>query len=244
MGLQEALKSQIDDLRQRLPEFAWYGVGRDDGREAGEFTPIFYRRDRFELLDEGQFWLCEQPSEPGRIDWGAGCTRITTWVALADRTTETQDDVVRLYFFNTHFDHESAVAREKSARQIRSHFATLDREPVVLTGDFNCRSDSAPIQALTSTEHRESATALSDAFQRAGTEHRGPNSTWNGFRAVRPNHRIDFVFVSPQWQVRSHAILDAQCDGRFLSDHLPVVAELLQIRHECVFVAKASDPVE
>lgn len=226
LGLQEALKSQIDDLQQRLPKYAWYGVGRDDGQEAGEFAPIFYRTDRFELVDKGHFWLCEKPDEPGRKDWEAACTRITTWVALREKAAANKPGREQ-YFFNTHFDHESVEAREKSAELIRTRIAAIEDGPVVLTGDFNCRSSSHPITLLTAKTDGEDQATLRDAYELGKDLHQGPRGTWNGFRAVSPEHRIDFVFVSPQWQVTGHQILDQRRDGRFPSDHLPVLAELM-----------------
>ncbi len=109
-GLQEALQGQIDDLVARLPQYAWFGVGRDDGRSAGEGTPIFYRRDRFTLLDQGTFWLSETPEVPGSKSWDAAITRIATWGRFVDRTTGT-----RFLYLNTHFDHIGQTARERSA---------------------------------------------------------------------------------------------------------------------------------
>jgi endonuclease/exonuclease/phosphatase family metal-dependent hydrolase len=221
LGMQEVLKSQIDDLRQRLTDYGWYGVGRDDGQEAGEYAPIFYRADRFELLDKGVFWLCEKPDEPGRIDWNAACTRIVTWIALREK-----HDGGKRYFFNTHFDHESAEARVKSAELIRQRIAEIKDGPIVLTGDFNCLANSEPIKSIAAKEDGAEQSMLTDAYELAKPFHQGPTSTWNGFRQVVPNRRIDFVFVSPGWKVKAHRILDDQREGRFASDHLPVLAEL------------------
>ena len=226
VGLQEALKSQIDDLQQRLPSYHWYGVGRDDGRQAGEYAPIFYNKDRFELLDKGHFWLCTKPDEPGRIDWDAACTRITTWIAVQEKAATGRPAALRRYFFNTHFDHQSGKAREMSAVLLRSRIAAINDGPVVLTGDFNCLSGSQPITSLTAKPIDSERSTLTDAYELAKDIHRGPLTTWNGFRAIRPDRRIDFVFVSPQWRVTGHRIVDDQRDGRFPSDHLPVVAEL------------------
>jgi endonuclease/exonuclease/phosphatase family metal-dependent hydrolase len=232
LGLQEVLKSQIDDLQQRLPNYRWYGVGRDDGQEAGEYAPIFYRADRFELVDKGHFWLCEKPDEPGRKDWNAACTRMATWVALRrkaparDGATGDSPATPKQYFFNTHFDHQSAEARRNSAELLRTRIAAIQDGPVVLTGDFNCGSQSEPISLLTSTAEGLERGVLTDAYELGKDLHQGPLSTWNGFRAIQPGQRIDFVFVSPQWQVTGHRILDEQREGRFPSDHCPVLAEL------------------
>ena len=113
LGLQEALRSQIDDLQERLPNYNWYGVGRDDGRRAGEYAPIFYNAERFELINGGHFWLCEKPDEPGRKDWDSACTRITSWVSLREKNDNGELVGPKLYFYNAHYDHVSKEARLK-----------------------------------------------------------------------------------------------------------------------------------
>jgi len=110
IGLQEVLKGQLDDLTQRLPEMVAYGVGRDDGKMKGEYAPILYRRDRFELLDKSTFWLSKTPDVSGSKDWDAALTRIASWVKLKDKQTGKV-----FYFINTHFDHRGAEARLQSA---------------------------------------------------------------------------------------------------------------------------------
>ena len=225
LGLQEALRSQIDDLQERLPTYNWYGVGRDDGRHAGEYAPIFYNADRFELVHGGHFWLCEKPDEPGRKDWESACTRITTWVALRQKGVNGTPTGPKQYFYNTHFDHVSKEARLKSAELIRSRIAAVNDGEVVLTGDFNCTAGSPPIEALVAGADQSPA-VLSDAFALGKNVHKGPSGTWNGFRVVKPDARIDFIFVSPGWRVAAHRILDVQRDGRFPSDHCPVLATL------------------
>ena len=100
LGVQEALPNQMVDLKTALPGFNWYGAGRDDGKEQGEFSAIFYRSDRFQLLDKGTFWLSEAPETPGSKGWDADVTRVCSWVKLRDRWT-----FQTLYHFNTHFDH-------------------------------------------------------------------------------------------------------------------------------------------
>ena len=227
LGLQEALRSQIDDLQERLPNYNWYGVGRDDGRRAGEYAPIFYNAERFELINGGHFWLCEKPDEPGRKDWDSACTRITSWVSLREKNDNGELVGPKLYFYNAHYDHVSKEARLKSSQLIQTRIADINDGPVVLTGDFNCTAGSPPIEAIIADSEKSSAT-LADAYALAKENHKGPDGTWNGFKKVRPGSRIDFVFVSPKWKVESHEILDIQRDGRFPSDHCPVMATLTQ----------------
>ena len=151
-GLQEALKGQIDDLVERLPGYGWFGVGRDDGRERGEFSAIFYRRDRVELLEGSTFWLSEEPDSVGSIGWDADYTRIVTWGRLRDRATG------RVFFhFNTHFDHLGEQARLESARLLVTRVKEIaGTAPVIVTGDFNCRESSEPYLVLTDSTSTES----------------------------------------------------------------------------------------
>jgi endonuclease/exonuclease/phosphatase family metal-dependent hydrolase len=222
-GLQEALRGQIADLEQRLPGYAWCGVGRDDGEERGEFAPIFYLRDRLSLVRQGVFWLSSEPDKVGSRGWDANIPRIATWTILRDKQTEQE-----LFAINTHFDHQGQQARLESAKLLRRRIAELAGErPVVLTGDFNCREDSPPYRALTAPPAAsEQAPALFDAIKRSRSDAEGPNSTWNGFKQIAPGHRIDFVFVSGDWRVLKHRTVDKRLEGRFASDHLAVLVEL------------------
>ena len=113
LGLQEALKNQVDDLSKALPEYAAYGIGRDDGRDGGEHSTIFYKKDRFKLIKSGDFWFSETPDKPGK-GWDATCcNRICTWVYLEDLKTKKQ-----FYTFNVHFDHQGVMARKESSKLI------------------------------------------------------------------------------------------------------------------------------
>ncbi len=237
-GLQEALKHQINELAERLPEFAWFGVGRQDGKDGGEFTPIFYRRDRFELVEHGDFWLSETPEKIGSKSWDAALPRIATWGKFKDKTTE-----LEFYLLNTHFDHIGLTARLESAKRLRLWAESRVKElPVILIGDFNCLPASPPIQWLTCAREVSTATAgdppavpvavscsdclLCDAIERTKKPHHGPTSTWNGFGPLVPSRKIDHIFVTERVDVLQHAILADHWDGRWPSDHLPVLAEV------------------
>ena len=214
-GLQEALLGQIQDLEERLPGYAWIGVGRDDGSEEGEFTPIFYRTDRYELEDSDTFWLSETPEVPGSKSWDTAITRIATWGIFRDRRTGR-----RFVLLNTHFDHVGTEARAKSAELIVEHVKEFDL-PAIVTGDFNTTPGTEPYEVLTAA-----GSALRDAFHVSEMPHHGPASTWSGFEAVAPDRRIDFIFVSDGVDVVRHGILSETLDGRFPSDHLPVLADI------------------
>ena len=113
VGMQEVLKSQFDDLSNRLSrDYGCIGVGRNDGKTSGEYAPIFYKKDRFILLDSGCFWLSETPDKPS-VGWDAKYPRICSWAQLQDRNTGNT-----LYFLNTHFDHVGKQARKESACMI------------------------------------------------------------------------------------------------------------------------------
>jgi endonuclease/exonuclease/phosphatase family metal-dependent hydrolase len=126
-GVQEALRSQVNDLVERLPEYSWIGVGRDDGRDGGEFCAIFYRKDRFRSVDSGTFWLSETPSKEGSKSWGSACRRITTWgrfQLLTPGFTTTPE----VFFFNAHFDHHSVKARSESSLLLTGHIPIIVKD--------------------------------------------------------------------------------------------------------------------
>jgi endonuclease/exonuclease/phosphatase family metal-dependent hydrolase len=244
VGMQEALRTQIDDLAQRLPQYEWIGVGRQDGKDKGEFTPIFYNRDRVELLDKSTFWLSDTPDSAGSRAWDAALPRIVTWAKFKEKPRGTE-----FYLFNTHFDHLGATARFQSAKLLRSKVAAVAAEqPAIVIGDFNCQSNSPPYQWLignesppetdpnsaevTTGEKAASQEALADAMNRTRSGHHGPTTTWNGFKALVPGRKIDHIFVRGPITVEQHAILADHWDGRFPSDHLPVLVDVVLKKSE------------
>jgi endonuclease/exonuclease/phosphatase family metal-dependent hydrolase len=217
IGMQEVLRSQIDDLTVLLPNYSWYGVGRNDGKNSGEFSPIFYRRDRFQLLDSGEFWLSENPDQIGSKSWDAALPRIATWVKFRDR--ESKQEFIHL---NTHFDHRGEVARTRSAELILDQLKILSGNmPVVVTGDFNVPPESAAYVTMTSM--------LVDSKLESVSEPHGPEGTFGGFtvKVGDTGDRIDYVFVAEGTKVLRYAALSDQWDGRYPSDHLPVLAEII-----------------
>lgn len=215
-GLQEALSHQIDDLAECLSEWAWVGVGRADGKKAGEFTPVFYRKDRWKLLDSGNFWLSEEPDKPGSIGWDAALPRVATWVKLQHIQTGRE-----AWFVNTHFDHRGNKARQESALLIlRRLDKVLHTAPVVFMGDLNTLPGSTPIQLL-------EGSALADARELSKYPPYGPEGTFNGFELGAYGGRIDYVFVNGFWKVLEHVTISDHIDKRHPSDHFPVLVELL-----------------
>lgn len=217
VGIQEALSGQVADLAELLPEYAWFGVGRDDGDEAGEYAPVFYRRDRLDLLEGETFWLSEAPDAPGSKSWDAAITRIVTACKFQDKVSG-----ATFLLWNTHFDHRGEQARLESAKLIvRMVGAMAGSLPVIVTGDFNFEPQTAPHGVLT-------AGGLVDARDHSTAEPVGPMGTFSGFvvRPEAPARRIDYIFVDRTVAVERYAVIDAQANGYYVSDHLPVLAAI------------------
>lgn len=218
VGTQEGQLHQLMDLEDRLPGYEWIGVGRKSGGD--EFSALFYRTDRLELLEHDTFWLSTTPEEPGSTGWDAALPRIATWARFRNRETGTVFVVL-----NTHFDHKGETARVESARLIVQRIPDLAGSvPAVVTGDFNAEPTDEPIRVLTDPD---APLPLRDAKAVSETPHHGPLSTFNDFSpTVLPGRRIDYVFVSPGVQVRRHGHLSDRWGGGFPSDHLPVMVDL------------------
>jgi endonuclease/exonuclease/phosphatase family metal-dependent hydrolase len=220
IGMQEARRPMIDDLTRRLPLMGWYGRGRDDGQDGGEFVPVFWNRERFEPEGRGVFWLSETPEMPGSRGWSAPLPRITTWVQLRERGTGRT-----LTVFNTHLDYESPASREQAARLIRERMRPhTESDLLLLTGDLNSTLADPPLQILTAPTDAGTP-FLYDSRAVSHEPPTGPDSTWNGFRQIVPGRRIDYILTHRPEVVRRHATLADQADGRFPTDHLPVLAE-------------------
>ncbi len=212
--LQEALDEQVQYINAAFPDYNFEGVGRDDGKRKGEYSPIFYNTKRFKKVKADHFWLAENPALPA-LGWDAACIRICTWIALEDIATGQQ-----FYVFNTHFDHVGVEARKQAARlivdQIKSH---AHGQPVILCGDFNLPPDSEPLRYI--------AAHLGDARLLTEKPPYGPEGTFSGFTYDdEPGDRIDYIFVTEQWNVNRYGVLTDSKDRKFFSDHLPVLAEV------------------
>lgn len=223
LGLQEALRYQIDELLEGLPEFKRSGVGRNDGKDSGEFSPVLYRHERFDAVREGTFWLSEKPDEAGSKGWDAQLPRVCSWIELKDRTTGE-----KLLAASTHFDHMGNQARVESGKLIVAKLKELAGSlPVVLVGDFNARLASAPIQNVLAKPDSTSDWALVDALAVSKSKPTGPTATFNSFKEIpEGDNKIDFIFVRGL-DVLEHAVLDPRTPAkRFVSDHQPVRATI------------------
>jgi endonuclease/exonuclease/phosphatase family metal-dependent hydrolase len=216
-GIQEVLINQLNDLDGLLPGYKHLGVGREDGKTKGEYAPVFYKTDRFRLLDQGTFWLSPTPMDTGSVGWDATLTRICTWGKFQDKTSG-----MEFYFMNTHFDHIGDTARVESARLILDFINTETKDlPVILTGDFNSSSSDETYSVLTNPEND-----LSDACQLSNSSKSCNEGTFNGFGSENEPERIDMIFFKGRWEVDSIKVLEIKEDDLFISDHWPVVAEL------------------
>jgi endonuclease/exonuclease/phosphatase family metal-dependent hydrolase len=204
----------MNDLKTNLPEYDCYGVGRDDGKEEGEFMTIFYRKSRFEKLDAGTFWLSPTPEKPG-MGWDAACNRTCTWVKFKDKTTK------KIFFaFNTHFDHRGRVAREESAKLVLQFMASINKDdlPMFLTGDFNSPKEAPPIQKILSV--------LQDSRDKSLSAPYGPEGSSGGFEVRESRRIIDYIFINQKVEVIRHGILTDSNGVYYPSDHRPVLAEI------------------
>jgi len=224
LGTQETLGFQRDYLAEQLPRYEKLGVGRDDGKESGEMMALYYRKDRFENLAQGHFWLSENPDQPGSKSWDSALPRMVTWVKLRDRK---HAKAPPLMFFNTHFDHRGATARVESARFLRKQVGTLGKGcAVIVTGDFNAGEGSAPYKALFGTTD-DQPSPLVDSYRTAHPKRGLNEGTFSGFRAsATGGERIDWIGCSRDWKVLRAEIDRTQRDGRTPSDHFPVTAVL------------------
>ncbi len=229
VGLQEALRFQIDDMRAALPEYAELGCGRDDGKTKGEYSAILYRKDRLDVNDGGTFWLSDTPETPGSITWGNACTRLCTWGRFIAK-----DSGRKFYLFNTHLDHVSQYSRDKSAILLaqRIHGRTHP-DPIFVTGDFNM-GEKNPVVRYFKGEHElpvagngfsKNPTPLVDTF-RVMHPDAAEVGTFNGFKGNGSGEKIDYIFTLPGMQVlRAEILRDCQ-ENRYPSDHFPVIAVL------------------
>jgi endonuclease/exonuclease/phosphatase family metal-dependent hydrolase len=215
-GFQEALIRQIEDVQAAMPDFEWFGVGRDDGKEAGEFTPVFFNKKKFILIESGTFWLSETPEKPSK-SWDAALNRIVTWGKFKSKVTGKQ-----FLFFNTHFDHKGDEARKNSASLIRDKIKEISGDqglPVILTGDFNLFPESEPIGLIKKF--------MKDSREISETPPYGPVGTFNSFDWNAPmERRIDYIFTQGGIKVLKYAVLTDSKNQRWPSDHLPVFVKV------------------
>lgn len=195
-GTQEGLHHQLEDLKKNLPHYAYTGRGRDDGKEAGEYSAIFYNTDKFQLLDHGDFWLSTQTDRPNK-GWDAVLPRICSWAKL-----QVKENGKTFYFFNVHFDHVGTTARKESAKLILSKVKELaGNHTAILTGDFNVDQHSDSYQVL------EQSQIMKDAYGAAALKY-ATNGTFNNFNPnSKTDNRIDHIFLTTDFKVFKYGVL-------------------------------------
>jgi endonuclease/exonuclease/phosphatase family metal-dependent hydrolase len=221
LGVQEAMHNQMMDLKDNLTDYEFIGVGRDDGKEKGEYSAIFYKRDKFEVLEQNTFWLSETPEVPGSKSWDAAITRVVTSSVLKDKSTGKS-----FAYFNTHFDHIGKEARKNSAKLIKiliegfnagvSTTGKYSDLPLIVSGDFNSEPTDEPYQTMVDGKD----VTLFDS--RPSNDLTG---TFCGFEVNAMKCKtIDYIFHSTHWKTSSYQVIQTQ-DGKYYpSDHLPVMA--------------------
>lgn len=243
-GTQEVLVGQLHDMLRYLDGYDYIGVGRDDGKEGGEFMAIFYKKDRLKLLKNGNFWLSETPDKVSK-GWDAMCFRVCTWGEFQDRETH-----LKYYHFNLHMDHKGIVARREAAKLIVAKVKEIAKgAPVVVTGDFNVDQNNEIFKTFSQSG------LLKDCYTNA-RQRFAENGTFNGYDVDnKTESRIDHIFVSPNFTVSNYGILtdgywtanaqsaDAHGDvnapaevkthkftRRAPSDHYPVIVRLRYVK--------------
>lgn len=220
VGTQEVLHGQLLDLQQRLPEYGVVGVGREDGKEKGEYSALWYKKDRFEVMDSGNFWLSETPEVAGSKGWDGACERIAAWARLKDKATGKV-----ILAMNTHLDHVGEVARREGVALVLDRAEALgEGARIVVTGDFNAGPESEVIRQVTDTaqpKHLTDARTVSPIVY-------GPDWTFHDFGRwpQEKRERIDYVFLGEGWKVTRYGVLAELDNEAYLSDHNPVLVTI------------------
>lgn len=219
LGMQEVLKEQRDFLLDEIPAYRSVGVGRDDGRDKGEFSPIFYLSEKLNLLESGTFWLSESPQIPGK-GWDAAFPRICTYAKFSLKDNPQK----QFWVFNTHFDHVGKLARQNALLLIQEKIKTFNSQnlPFILMGDLNLPDDASEISTFTQNMQNDFP-GFADAYF---TRHYGISATYNAYTFVAEMPRIDYDFTFGFNVVKHRIIADRRPNGLWYSDHFPVSARL------------------
>lgn len=216
-GTQEGFKHMLDGIVE-LEGYTYIGAGRDDGKDAGEHSAIFYKKSRFKLLSSGNFWFSETPDVPGK-GWDVTCcNRICSWGKFYDETSRKE-----FYFFNVHYDHQGKVARRESSKLLLSKIRQIagEKSLVFVTGDFNAVPTDEPITILSADG------LLKDSYTISKQTPYGTTGTANAFKIEgEKNSRIDYIWVTSGVNVEKYGVLNDMQNGHFPSDHFPVLIKV------------------
>jgi endonuclease/exonuclease/phosphatase family metal-dependent hydrolase len=214
-GIQEGMPNQMKDMDSMLTNYNFVGVGRDDGKDEGEYSAIFYNKNKYNIIESSTFWLSQTPDKVS-MGWDAVCNRVCTYALFENKTTKQ-----KFWVFNTHFDHVGTVARYESSQLIIKKIKQLNPNnyPVALMGDFNLEEDNESIQFILKHLQDSKEVSKSGAF--------GPTGTYNAFEFHKPvTRRIDYIFMDESIAVNKYAVLSDSKDCKYPSDHLPVYVEV------------------
>lgn len=228
VGLQEALRFQVDEILAAVPGYAAVGVGRDDGKAAGETSAILFRTSRFHVADSGTFWFSDTPDTPGTKTWGNRFNRVSSWARFVER------DGTAFTHYNLHLDHESQPSREKSTALLllRIDARAVASEPVIVTGDFNAGEANPALHVLVGPTGPAGAPApgasprFIDTFRALHRDAKEVGTFSNFVYGQTSGEKIDYVLVPPGTTVLHAAIVRTSRERRYPSDHFPVVARI------------------
>jgi endonuclease/exonuclease/phosphatase family metal-dependent hydrolase len=218
-GLQEALYEQVKDIENAFPDFKRVGVGRDDGKEAGEYSPLFFNEHKYKMVSSGTFWLSQTPSVAGSRGWDAACNRVVSWVQLKEYKSG------KVFFvFCTHFDHMGEMARRNSANLILHAVDSLSgKNPAIVLGDFNSKPGSEPYQIITDKSNPKHLLDSREICKKPA----GPKYTFTGFSVGGlPGEQIDYIFLKDKIKVLTFKVNNTNNGKYYPSDHLPVSVTL------------------
>ena len=220
IGMQEVLHHQLVYLKDNLNGYDYIGVGRDDGKEAGESSCIFYKKDRYTVVQQSTFWLSPTPDVPSK-GWDAALNRVCTYGLFLNNKTKQY-----VWVFNTHFDHIGKIARKESAGMLLKAVDSIaGKTTAIVTGDFNAFPADEPIRIIVDEQN---PLHLTDSKPLSIEGHYGPTGTFNGFTSKESsNDPIDYIFFNLFVKVYKHATLSQSWGGRFSSDHFPEWAKIL-----------------
>ena len=209
LGMQEVLHNQMEDLKRGLPQYTALGVGRDD-------CPIFFRPDRFTLVEYGNFSLSEQPETIGIKGWDASYNRVTTWAILQEK-----NNGQKFVYFNTHLDNDGKTARKEGVQLILDKIKEIAPDmPAIITGDFNCTPGEEPLQTLEKGGMENAAKTAAVTY--------GPSWSFHDFGRLPVEERVllDYVFVTKSAKIDRYRVIQDKPENSYLSDHCPILVEL------------------
>jgi endonuclease/exonuclease/phosphatase family metal-dependent hydrolase len=229
IGLQEALRFQLNEIGSSMGDYAEIGFGRDDGDTLGEYSPILYKKDRFTALESGTLWFSDTPLIPGSKHWGNKFPRIFTFVKLTDKITDK-----KILVYNLHLDHANSNSRWKSISLLNRHISENRgaETSLIILGDFNSGENSAVIKYMTGRANflnnrngGKNPLPLKDSFRSLHPV--GFGGTFHMFLGKSFGPKLDYIFVSRDTYVKEASIIRSSVNGRYPSDHFPITAEII-----------------